>query len=167
MTNIRRYFRDNDIVFITSVTHKRRLILIDNFSILWDAIHKQLEKNIIDLRAWVVLPDHFHLLLSAQGINFSDLLRKIKLSFSSSYRKKNHLKSGRIWQYRFWDHIIRDQDDLNKHIDYIHYNPVKHGLTFDPFKWKYSSFRKCFNDGFYTEGWGVKDKLNFGEDFGE
>ena len=167
MTNIRRYFRENDTVFITNVTYNRNPILIDNFAILWNAIQKHIRNESVELIAWSVLPDHFHLLLSANGINISNLLRRIKLSFSGNYRVANRIKSGRIWQYRFWDHIIRNQEDLNRHIDYIHYNPVKHNMVDNPIKWKYSSFRSYRNEGLYSDDWGVKEKLELNFDFGE
>lgn len=55
------------------------------------------------------------------------------------YRKSHGIRTGRIWQNRFWDHIIRDEDDLRRHVDYIHFNPVKHGIEKSPFEWKHSS----------------------------
>ena len=167
MTNIRRYFRENDIVFITNVTYNRIPILIDNFDLLWNAIQKHIINESVELIAWSVLPDHFHLLLSSNNINISNLMRKIKLSFSGNYRVAHKMKSGRIWQYRFWDHVIRNQEDLNRHIDYIHYNPVKHKIVGNPIKWKYSSFHKYRSEGFYSDDWGVKEKLKFNFDFGE
>ncbi len=80
-------------------------------------------------------------------------------------RKRLQQRAGRIWQYRYWDHVIRDQKDLNTHIDYIHYNPVKHALARNPFNWKYSSIAE-YKD-VYSNDWGVKevviDRGNFGE----
>jgi len=69
------------------------------------------------------------------------------------------------WQNRFWDHIIRNQDDINKHIDYIHYNPVKHGLTARPFSWEHSSIHE-YKD-YYGADWGVEEKPEFGDEYGE
>lgn len=69
----------------------------------------------------------------------------------------------KLWQDRYWDHIIRDQEDLNKHIDYIHYNPVKHGYSNSPFDWDLSSIKE-FD---YQEDWGVNKDIYFEEDFGE
>ena len=167
MTNIRRYFRSNETAFLTSVTYKRLPILIDNFELLRDSFKHHLFRINAELVAWVVLPDHFHMLLSSNGDDISNLMRKIKLSFSSQYRKSMQLKSGRIWQYRYWDHIIRNQNDYNRHIDYIHYNPVKHGYVSSPIDWGHSSFREFLNEGYYSEGWGVKEGLNFDGEFGE
>jgi putative transposase len=77
------------------------------------------------------------------------------------------MKSGQVWQNRFWDHILSDQEDLNRHIDYIHYNPVKHGLTDDPLEWEHSSFRVYRSRGFYSDGWGVTDDPTDGRATGE
>ncbi|MDP2728820.1 MAG: transposase, partial [Dehalococcoidia bacterium] len=63
-------------------------------------------------------------------------------------------KEKGIWQRRFWEHVIRDQTDFNRHCDYIHYNPVKHGLVNSPLEWKHSSFRKFVEKGLYRQDWG-------------
>jgi len=68
-----------------------------------------------------------------------------------------------IWQRRFWEHVIRDEHDLSNHIDYIHFNPVKHGLTDLPEKWKDSSFLKFVHDGYYPANWGEDGQVWPGE----
>ena len=70
----------------------------------------------------------------------------------SSSRAKH--REDEIWQRRFWEHYIRDQDDFNRHCDYIHYNPVKHGLVDEPKKWEYSTIHRFIQKGSYTENWG-------------
>ncbi len=74
---------------------------------------------------------------------------------------------GRVWQHRFWDHIIRDDDDLNNHTDYIHYNPVKHGFVTSPFDWPHSSIHRFLEMGNYTLDWGRREDVLFVGDFGE
>ena len=123
------------------------------------------EKHFISITAWVVLPDHFHLILSPKEKVLDRYIHDFKLSFGSIYRKSNNLNSGNLWQSRFWDHIIRNQNDMNTHIDYIHYNPVKHGYTDDPFKWEFSSINKFSKEGVYQPDWGNVEKLEHG--FGE
>ena len=59
-----------------------------------------------------------------------------------------------IWQRRFWEHVIRDETDLNNHIDYIHYNPVKHSLVKNVADWPWSSFHRYVRMGYYESGWG-------------
>jgi putative transposase len=156
MTNIRRYYRDCYTYFVTNVTIQRLPILRENENMLLESIEKHKAATSSDLMAWAILPDHFHLLVHPSQTNISLLLRKIKLSFSTRYRKQRDLQFGRVWQYRFWDHIIRDQDDMNRHIDYIHRNPVKHGIVKSPFDYPYSSIHQYRE--FYPVDWGVKEK---------
>jgi putative transposase len=73
---------------------------------------------------------------------------------------------GSIWQRRFWEHQIRDPKDYNAHVDYIHYNPVKHGLAKAPKDWKYSSFSRYVKDGFYDREWGAGCDIAFDEAIG-
>jgi putative transposase len=68
---------------------------------------------------------------------------------------------GRIWQRRFWEHQIRDQDDYNARVEYIHYNPVKHGLAKAPKDWEYSSFSRYVKDGIYDREWGAGHESAF------
>ena len=88
------------------------------------------------------------------------------MSFGKLYLKRTGQESGRVWQNRFWDHIIRDEQDLKNHLDYIHYNPVKHGLANSPFEWKESSFHQFRKQGHYPEDWGVSE-IEFDGEFGE
>jgi putative transposase len=120
-----------------------------------------------EIIAWVVLPNHFHLLIDPVDNNVSTLMKRVKLSFSTCYRKRVGARSGRVWQYRFWDHIIRDQSDLNRHVDYVHYNPVKHGFTKSPFGWEYSSIHEYCKQGYYPDDCGIKEPLKFEGTFGE
>ena len=94
-------------------------------------------------------------------------MKRIKLSFAYHYRNKSGLYRGKIWQSRFWDHVIRSREDMNRHMDYIHYNPVKHGLIHSPFGWQQSSIHHFKSLGFYQSDWGVKETLIFADDFGE
>ncbi len=166
MSNLRRYFKPNDTVFLTHVTYERIPILIEYYDLLMQSIRAYQQSDGFELIAWVILPDHFHMLLNAGNSDIPSLMKKIKLSFSLRYRKAINLYRGRLWQYRYWDHIIRDRDDFNMHIDYIHYNPVKHNVVDSPCNWKYSSFDNYLKQGIYDSGWGDKE-LKFDEEFGE
>ena len=167
MTNIRRHFREGDISFLTNVTYRRMPILVDNSDLLWQSVGDIESELPFELIAWVIMPDHFHVVIDPKGTDVPTLMQRIKLKFSAKYRSANGLKSGRLWQYRFWDHIIRDQDDLNRHIDYIHYNPVKHGLVGSPLEYGQSSFQKYYNAGDYTEDWGIAEDPTDGANLGE
>jgi putative transposase len=113
MTCIRQYFKGGTLYFLTHVTHARMPILVANFNLLWRAIQSTREKHPFDMIAWVVLPDHMHLLIDPMQCDLSGVIRKIKLAFSANYREQTRLTNGRVWQNRFWDHHIRDQNDFN------------------------------------------------------
>jgi putative transposase len=115
--------------------------------------------------AWVILPDHFHFLIDVKKANISKILQQIKLSYSVRFRKIHGFDYGKVWQNGFWDHVIRDQKDLNNHLDYIHYNPVKHGMTYSPFEFEHSSIQ-IYKD-YYQKDWGVVEPLKFDGEFGE
>jgi putative transposase len=66
-----------------------------------------------------------------------------------------------VWQRRFWEHQIRDDDDFINHLNYIHYNPVRHGLTMAPKDWPFSSFSRYVEKGFYDELWGASERIIF------
>jgi putative transposase len=128
-----------------------------------------------------ILPDHIHLLweMPINDANYSLRIGEIKKRFSKKYINKfgvpiainpTQRKRGEagIWQRRFWEHFIRDENDLNKHIEYIHYNPVKHGLVNQAKEWEGSSFHDYVRKGFYDEDWGQgemkeDDSRHFGE----
>ncbi len=165
MSILRRYNFPGAIYFITNNTHDRQPFLVAEVDLFWLAIETMKKRSLFDLIAWVILPDHFHIIIDPLENNISELMKRIKLSFSMNYRKKQSLKNLNVWQKRFWDHIIRNQDDFNRHIDYIHYNPVKHGLANNPLDYKHSSISK-FSE-YYQEDWGVTEKIKFNGDYGE
>jgi len=167
MTNIRRYFQLGHTCFLTHVTHGRRPILVEHFDLLWDSIESVRRNCPFDLIAWVVLPEHFHIVVTQLNHDLSSIIRRIKLSFSMNYRKRLDLPDGRVWQYRFWDHVIRNTEDLNRHIDYVHYNPVKHELVTDPLAYAFSSLHNFREEGLYPGDWGVKETVATSGDFGE
>jgi putative transposase len=74
---------------------------------------------------------------------------------------------GRVWHNRFWDHVIRNQEDLNRHVDYIHYNPVRHGMVSRPFLYEFSSARNWLSRGYYQEDWGTAENPVKNGEFGE
>jgi len=165
MSNIRRYYDSGNIYFVTMVTKNRKYILIDNIDILKESIKRSKIKYDYSILASVVMPDHLHLIIDPNNNDLSKIIYSVKMSFSKLYHYE-HKSSGKLWQLRFWDHIIRNQNDMNKHIDYIHYNPIKHGLVQSPYEWEFSSIHKYFKDGYYLSDWGKKD-LKFEGDFGE
>jgi putative transposase len=167
MSILRRYHREGNTYFITNVTYQRCPILTTAAPLIVRAIDLARVKKPFELLAWVILPDHFHLVIGPSAWDISRLLQAIKMSFGALYRQSMNVHSGRVWQNRFWDHIIRDQEDLNRHLDYVHYNPVKHGMAGSPIKWQWSSIHGYRRDGYYSEDWGSKELDWSGTDFGE
>ncbi len=105
----------------------------------------------------MVLNDHFHCLIRPEAnSNFSRIIQSIKLSFTHRWKQTHSVNTPvTLWQRRFWDHIIRDHEDLHRHLDYIHYNPVKHRFVTDLADWDWSSFKVYQAKGRYPLGWGV------------
>ncbi|MCX7689130.1 MAG: hypothetical protein N2045_14335, partial [Fimbriimonadales bacterium] len=86
--------------------------------------------------------------------DFSRRWRDIKCYVSAQLATPvNHRGEKRVWQRRFWEHCIRDEEDWRQHIDYVHYNPVKHGLVTRPGDWPYSSFVQAVTWGWYPPDW--------------
>ena len=159
MSNYRRVHIPGSIYFFTLVTYCRQPIFADGERAkqLRRSFREVMAKRPFELLAAVVLPDHLHCLwvLPEGDADFSSRWQMVKTSFSRRIPAKK-LKAGAktIWQPRFYDHCIRDESDLHKHLDYIHYNPVKHGLVSSPSEWPYSSFTRFVELGWYESNWG-------------
>jgi putative transposase len=167
MSNLRRYYATGNYYFVTTVTFNRAPILVTNIDLCQNALAHMRARFDPDIVAWVILPDHMHLIANPKVHNLSDMIKSFKQYFGFLYRQRIGTKTGRVWQYRFWDHIIRHQDDMNRHIEYIHYNPVKHGLARSAGEYAFSSFADYVRDGYYQEDWRAKDEFDPGDDFGE
>jgi putative transposase len=120
----------------------------------------------VDLIAWVILPDHFHVVVDIERLTISSYMQSAKQSFSMKYLERTG-QSGKVWQYRFWDHIVRGEDDLRRHLDYIHYNPVKHGIVADPFSYRLSSAAVYLERGQYERDWGTRSEPDLDGEYGE
>lgn len=138
-------------------------LLTRHIDLLRQAVQQVKKQHPFKIHAWVVLPDHLHCLLElpAGDSNYALRWRLIKTLFSRSipeneFRTQVRLRRRErgIWQRRFWEHVIRDQRDFNHHLDYIHYNPVKHGLVHRVADWPYSTFHYWVRCGVYDEHWG-------------
>ena len=159
MSNLRRYYVPNATIFITAVTNNRTPIFkdSDNIQILFTTFKNVVFLHPYELVAYVVLPDHIHLiiqLIKGQE-NFSTIMKSIKGNFTVNYKKAHNIQNNLVlWQKRFWDHLIRDENDLKSHLDYIHWNPIKHKYVDAPQKWQYSSLSKWIDEGVYDLMWG-------------
>jgi putative transposase len=168
--------------FITVVTFDRRKIFNhpQGRRILGKTVHQVIREFPFSLDAWVLMPDHLHTIwtLPKGDTNYGKLVGLIKSNFSKAAKTWFHdeamMNPSRrsrhettIWQRRFWEHVIRDEEDLAKHFDYIHYNPVKHGLVQRVRDWPYSSFHRLVKEGIYPLDWGEDISFDANEDYGE
>ncbi|WP_027855161.1 REP-associated tyrosine transposase [Marinobacterium litorale] len=169
MVNYRRNYVPGGTCFFT-VTLKDRgsNTLIDHIEALRDAHRAVLKKSPFVIDASVILPDHLHAIwrLPEDDADYSKRWQSIKADFSRRLSRSGKRGRRGLWQPRFWEYTITSENDLNIHRDYIHLNPVKHGLTDSPANWAYSSFWRFVNAGFYTPDWGESEydlSGNFGE----
>lgn len=149
--------------FTVNLAERRgNALLVDRIDALRTALHATHEARPFDIIAMVVLPDHLHALwkLPEGDADYSTRLRLFKGRFAHAVASHDRRSSSRlrrkergIWQRRFWEHTIRDDNDLYAHIDYIHYNPVKHGLCDSPARWRYSSFHRFVKNGLLSPNW--------------
>lgn len=167
MSNLRRYHTPGNWYFITCVTYLRRPILVDSADLLYSSMEQCQKRVAHDLHAWVILPDHFHIVIDSRTGDLSGIMQRTKMAFGAKWRMRKGRQRGRVWQHRFWDHIIRDQTDFNRRIDYTHYNPVKHGLVLSPFDWPHTSLHRFHAEGIYDRDWGRREPSEFEGEFGE
>ena len=165
MSDYRRAFSPGGYFFFTVVTYKRQKLFLNenNIIILRKALRHVKNNNPFEIDAIVVLPDHIHTIwrLPQDDSNYSLRWRLIKHYVSTHIDATiNHRKEKNIWQRRFWEHNIRNENDWRNHMDYIHYNPVKHGYVEHPRHWKYSSYSNSFIKGWYDSSWGYSEPLN-------
>jgi putative transposase len=159
MSNYRRLTIRGGTYFFTVVTYRRQPLFTDDAQVelLRHAFREVKAKRPFDVVAAVILPNHLHCLwnLPEGDADFSTRWQMIKTSFSRCIPAKIRKDGSKtIWQPRFYEHCIRDERDFHNHLDYIHYNPVKHGLVSSPELWSYSSFKHFVALGYYPSGWG-------------
>lgn len=179
MPEYRRHYQQGGSYFFTVVTHHRRLILLnDDIRIALRASIAEVHQTLpFKVDAWVLLPNHLHCIwtLPENDDNYSLRWLLIKRGVSkrctqyldvkkqSASRKSRH--ESTIWQRRFWEHSIRDENDFAACINYVHINPVKHGYVKRVVDWEYSTFHRYLKLGMYDETWGSDVELP--DDFGE
>jgi putative transposase len=161
--------------FFTVVTYGRRILFEDPSArrLLGNALRAVCRERPFDVFAIVLLWDHLHSIwsLPAGDADFSQRWKRIKDHFTEAWLRadgaempvtpsqKDRGHRG-IWQRRFWEHLLRDDDDLERHCDYIHYNPVKHGYVAQPRDWPWSSFHRFVARGIYPLDWGGDPSLD-------
>jgi putative transposase len=172
--NYRRAKTKGGTYFFTVVTHARKKILCyeKNIKLIKDAFKNVIKEHPFTLDAFVLLPDHFHCVwtLPENDNDFSTRLRLTKSYFTRKCNDRYKTKASNsrakkkeqsIWQRRFWEHRIRDEKDYEAHVDYIHFNPVKHGYVNSPHEWKHSTFHRYVEKGIYGTDWGANEEIKF------
>ncbi len=166
MTNYRRVRVPGATWFFTVALAQRQGndLLIHKVDALRSAFRQVQQRHPFHLDAVVVLPEHLHCIwtLPDGDADISSRWGLIKAAFSRSLTRAEHRSTSRrkrgergVWQRRFWEHLIRDDEDFRGHADYIHWNPVKHGYVSRPAEWPYSSFGRFVARGLYPVDWGV------------
>jgi len=148
--------------FTVNLLDRKKTLLVDYVDCLRESVASVKRKRPFHIDAWVVLPDHMHTVwtLPENDVDYSGRWREIKKAFNR-YIPANELlsrarqKQGErgIWQRRFWEHTITTEADYRHHIDYVHVNPLKHGLVKRVKDWPYSSFHRYVQRGLYHENW--------------
>lgn len=174
MVRYRRNFVPGGTFFFTVTLRDRRLsALVEYADLLRYAFRTTRAAQPFHVDAIVVLPEHLHTIwtLPPGDADFSSRWRKIKGAFTRSVGEagvtlaRNSRGEYDLWQRRFWEHTIRDDGDFRRCTDYIHYNPVKHGLVTSPADWKLSSLHRYIRDGTLPSNWGCGGAIE--GDFGE
>ena len=163
MTGYRRNFIAGGSFFFTVNLAERRLqLLTEHVDELRNAFRKVRQRYPFTIDAMIVLPDHLHAVwtLPEGDADFATRWQLIKSAFSHSLPSGERISESRaargergIWQRRYWEHTIRDERDFARHVDYIHINPVKHGLVTRVRDWPFSSFHRMTKLGVYPEDW--------------
>lgn len=154
--NYKRLFIQNGLVFITIVTNNRAPILVKHVKLLESGYQNVRKHYDFELIAYSVQPDHIHCIIKPSCINdYPKIVKSFKYSITKLFNVGLvNPTYKKLWQNRYWEHIIRNEEDLNKHLDYIHYNPVKHGYANAVKDWQYSSFYKFVQNNLYCADWG-------------
>jgi len=155
---IRRWYVANAIYFIVAVTRDRQPLFAneENVALLRATVRRVKALHPFTIHAYAIMPDHLHLLLFVpETSNISVIMQSIQWNYTRNYKQVHGIRASvRLWQRGFWDHVIRDEADLQRHMDYIHYNPVKHGLVRRPLDFPHTSLAEYVRRGWYDPDWG-------------
>ncbi|MEW6461700.1 Transposase IS200 like protein [Pseudomonas sp. THAF187a] len=173
MSNYRRARVPGATYFFTvNLRDRTSGLLIREIDLLRETVRATKARHPFHIDAWVVLPEHMHCLwtLPPDDADFALRWKVIKFAFSKRLpvsealsASQKHRRERGIWQRRYWEHLIRDERDYQRHFDYIHYNPLKHGHVQRLADWPYSSFHRAVAMGIYAPDWcGVPEQSDGG-----
>ena len=170
MTNYRRDHTPGASWFFTlNLADRQATLLTDHITLLRDAFRYSMRRHPWSIEAIVILPEHLHTIctLPPADADYALRWRLIKATFSRSLPRIEPIKASRerkgergIWQRRFWEHRIRDASDFERHVDYIHLNPRKHGHVNRLIDWPWSSFHRYVERGLLPKDWGGEEMAN-------
>lgn len=181
MSRYRRANTPGATYFFTVVTYRRRAFLCDADVrlALREAITQVRRQHPFSIDAWVLLPDHLHTIWTLPpddarfALRWQQIKRLVTLRCGERLHEAAWMSESRtrhrestLWQRRYWEHQIRNELDFARHMDYLHYNPVKHGLVKRVNDWPYSSFHRYLEAGVYPPDWAITstaDETGFGE----
>ena len=161
--------------FTLNLQNRQQTLLTDHIDTLRNTINKVKHNHPFKLDALVILPEHLHILITLprDDNNYAKRIMLIKTSFSRQLPKEENISKSRkskrkrgIWQRRYWEHQIRNDEDYENHINYIHYNPVKHGYVNNANEWQYSTIHQYIKQGVITQNWG-SENIMLTQDYGE
>jgi len=168
MTSYRRAKIPGGIYFFTvNLAGRKRTLLVDHIDLLKRPFREVQKTYPFRVNALVILPDHLHAVLTLPDgdADYSGRWRRIKAAFSAALpsterRSASRISKGErgIWQRRFWEHLIRDEQDYARHVDYVHFNPVKHGHVARVRDWPHSTFHRFVREGKYPLDWAGGDE---------
>lgn len=155
--------------FTVALLERKQDLLVTEIGRLRDAVRRVKRLYPFEIIAWVVLPDHLHCVWSLpQGdADYATRWRLIKLLFVKGLPKgerlsavRNRRKERGVWHRRYWEHTIRSERDLVNHVDYVHWNPMKHGLVSRVTDWPYSTFHRYVRQGLLPADWAGNVQLS-------
>jgi len=161
--------------FTVNLAERKSRLLVEHVDVPRGSVRRVKTAHPFVIDAMVIMPDHLHTLwtLPEGDSDFSTRWGLIKSGFSRQLEVTERISPSRqtkgergIWQRRFWEHLIRDDYDFERHVDYIHYNPVKHGFVLRPVDWPLSSIHRYIKQHIIDEDWtGCDDleRMDFGE----
>lgn len=168
MSRYRRVWMPRGTYFFTVNLLQRRGndLLVRHVDMLRQAVRLTRRDHPFVIHGWVVLPDHLHCILELPpgdddfALRWQEIKRRFSLALPKTEYRSNVRQQRRergVWQRRYWEHLLRDDADYRRHMDYLHYNPVKHGWVERVIEWPYSTFHRCVKRGIYPVDWSSPD----------